>query len=166
MRIIYTDGSGYSGGNSAYCIVTQNWNIPGRNGKKAKHKILKTIPEIYGAYEIELVGLEEAIQLIPVPTFNPNKEAYTIFMDNKQIVNEMNGLKIPKDKFKIERLKRMIQARETDIQIKWISRNINPAGICLQNRLFKLNNYWREAIGLKKRNNNVYKYHKHSSLNK
>lgn len=165
MRIIYTDGSGYSGGNSAYCVITQNWCIPGT--KKGKHKILRTIPEVLGVYDIELIGLDEAIQLIPIPMFNQNKECYTIFMDNKQIVSEINGLKIPKDKSRIERLKSMIEARGNNIQVKWISRDINPAGICLQNRLFKLNNYWREAIGLKKRrNNNVYKYHKHSSLNK
>ena len=62
-----------------------------RRGKKAKNKILRTLPNEYGVYEIELTALDEAIQLIPIPLgFNNEKstEEYTVFMDNSKEENE------------------------------------------------------------------------------
>lgn len=152
-KVIYTDGSGTSRGTSAYCIFLVSWSVPNletynfRTHKtKNQKKIIKILPREMNVYEIEYFALLEAIKLIPLPMFGNNGSNYLIYMDSQQIVKELNEKvsRYPNHQEMINKVHQLIEARKCKIEIKWIPREKNLAGIYLERRLEKINNYLKQ----------------------
>jgi ribonuclease HI len=151
-KIIYTDGSGTSRGTSAYCIVLKNWYVENPEAynfkthkSKGQDKIFKIIPCEMNVYEIEYLALIEAIKLIPISLFG-NENNYTLYMDNQQIVKELNEnfSKHPHHMEMINKVHHLIEIKRCKITILWIPREKNLAGICLEKRLERVNKYLRQ----------------------
>ena len=143
IRVTYCDGSGWNGTNCAIC-VHRAW-IPKRN------KIfLKVIYERVTVHKIEYLALIKAIELARAKSKN------VIYTDNKNVYLEINRLKQPKDdELFTKAVETLIERREesereeTKIEVNWISRYRNLAGIYLEKRLKKLHNYVTPAYMLK-----------------
>jgi len=78
------------------------------------------------------------------------EKRFNIYLDSKSIVEEVN-LRIEPKRIKLFREAREIMDHNRNIKVKWVPREENLAGIYLENRLKKINNYgkgncWRGRI--------------------
>jgi hypothetical protein len=147
---IFTDGSGDSRGTSALCIIRKNWP----DLKRKEQKVVQIIQKGLNVYDIETMAVSEAVKLIPLPLFGQEPSVYIIYNDNMGIVSDLNNPNTKKDS--IKKIQEMITARGGKIEVRWVSREKNPAGIYLERRLKKINGYLRASVG-KRRHNKIYK---------
>ena len=120
-KIVWVDGSGYSGISSAYCVISNN------------KKYLKVFEEKIEAPNIEYLAILAGLEI--------SDKNSVIFSDCLNLVKELNLLRKPSN-LKMFNLCRKLML-EKNIEVVWTSRDINKAGIYLQDRLKKLN---RNAI--------------------
>ena len=148
---IYCDGSGFSGINSAYCIIALH------NGKKKK-RIIKVIDDNLNSGEIEYIALIKALEFAKtIPEYK-----IKIFTDRISILDAIHNVK---EENRGMYLKAVFLLKDENIDIYWTPRNRNIAGIELEKRLEKLHNYANcsahiKSLTKKQRRNKYLRLHR------
>ncbi len=96
--------------------------------KNDKIKVSKVIYEDLDIYQVEGLAVLECLKIIP--------EKGKIFCDNKQVVDELNGKKDPKDKNFYNQCKELMD--EKSVKVIKIKRDENHAGRYLSKRWGRL----------------------------
>lgn len=118
---IFVDGSGFNGSSSAYCVYFVR-----SKHKRKDRKFLKVFYSKYNSFDIELLGLLEAIKRVG--------ENSNIYSDSRGAVNHVHMLERGLNSISI-------MIKKKNIKIKWVPRSRNLAGIYLSERLKKLKRY-------------------------
>lgn len=113
----YVDGSSPKWDSSSFCVF--------RGNKLIKSKVLKIKLKVY---EIEFIALIEGLKLA--------EDYSTVYSDNKQIIDEVNLVKKPKNQEYFKKARKII--KEKNLKAKKVNRKNNPAGKYLTARLNKL----------------------------
>lgn len=145
---VYCDGSGFNNINSAYCIIVSGWKKKRINGKNVfkNKKEVKVIWDNKNVYQIEYIALIGALKLCE--RISKKNIKFNIYSDSMCVVEEVNFRKKPKNR-KLFKEARKLMDKNSNINVNWIPRTENLAGIYLEDRLMKLHRYGRKGRGYK-----------------
>lgn len=134
MVDVYCDASGYSNGTCAICLYLDNPVLA-----KSKRIILEVFYEDLPTKELEYLALVSALEIA--------EDGAAVYCDNMHVVDEVNLIMKPGvGNQEVHKRAREIINEKEKINVVWIPRDKNLAGIYLDKRLSNMNKDTRKVI--------------------